>query len=102
MGQKSEITLVLWLMLDSPNKEATMSASLTNIQPTDSGWVLDMTPEMVRVAGVEPGSVIVFYLHDGTVSVFILPAPTDKLRVEVHEIATEFAGAFAEMKRRGD
>jgi len=31
-----------------------MSASLTNIQPTDSGWVLDMTPEMVRIAGVEP------------------------------------------------
>ena len=40
---------MLWVMLDSTNKEATMSVSLTNIQPTDSGWVLDMTPEMIRV-----------------------------------------------------
>ena len=79
-----------------------MSASLTNIQPTDSGWVLDMTPEMVRIAGVEPGSVIVFYLQDGTVAADILPPPSDKLRAEVHEIAEEFADAFAEMKRRGD
>ena len=79
-----------------------MAASLTNIQPTDSGWVIDMTPEMVRVAGVEPGSVIVFYLRDGTVAADILPPASDKLRDEVHGIATEFADAFAEMKRRGD
>ena len=79
-----------------------MSASLTNIQPTDSGWVLDMTPEMVRVAGVEPGSVIVFYLKDGTVAADILPPARDKLRAEVREIAEEFSDAFAEMKRRGD
>jgi hypothetical protein len=79
-----------------------MSASLTNIQPTDSGWVLDMTPEMVRIAGVEPSSVIVFYLHDGTVAADILPPRSDKLRAEVQEIAEEFADAFVEMKRRGD
>lgn len=79
-----------------------MAASLTNIQPTDSGWVIDMTPEMVRVAGVEPGSVIVFYLRDGAVAADILPPASDKLRNEVHGIAAEFPDAFAEMKRRGD
>ncbi|MDX6531177.1 MAG: hypothetical protein QOH41_3467 [Blastocatellia bacterium] len=78
-----------------------MAALLTNIQPTDTGWVIDMTPEMVRVAGVEPGSVIVFYLQDGTVAADILPPAGDKLRDEVHGIAAEFTDAFAEMKRRG-
>ena len=39
-----------------------MSASLTNIQPTDSGWVLNMTPEMVRIAGVEPGGTTIVAL----------------------------------------
>ena len=79
-----------------------MAASLTNIQPTDSGWVIDMTPEMVRAARVEPGSVIVFYLQDRAVAADILPPASDKLRDEVHGIAAELADAFAEMKRRGD
>ena len=79
-----------------------MATSVTNIQPTDSGWVIDMTPEMVRAARVEPGSVIVFYLQDGAVAADILPPASDKLRDEVHGIAAEFDDAFAEMKRRGD
>jgi len=58
--------------------------------------------EMVRVAGVEPGSVIAFYLRDGAVAADILPPASDKLRDEVHGIAAEFDDAFAEMKRRGD
>jgi hypothetical protein len=61
-----------------------------------------MTPEMIRVAGVEPGSVIVFYLQNGTVAEDILAPPSDELRADVHEIAEEFANAFAEMRRRGD
>jgi hypothetical protein len=79
-----------------------MSNSLIHVNPADSGWVIDMTPEMARAAGVVEGSLVVFHFGDSTVAAEILPPPSDELRAEVRGIADEFAGAFAEMKRRGD
>lgn len=79
-----------------------MSNSLTEIKSADAGWVITVTPEMAQAAGVAAGSLVVFYFREGMVSAELLPPPSDELRAEVHEIAAEFADAFAEMKRRGD
>lgn len=79
-----------------------MSNSLTPIKPADAGWVINMTAEMAQAASVAEGSLVVFYFKDGAVSAEILPPISESLRAEVHEIADEFAAAFAEMKRRGD
>ena len=79
-----------------------MDRQLTHIKIDDPGWVITMTSEMARVAGVEEGSLVVFHFKDGTVAAEILPPPSDELRAEVRGIADEFADAFAEMKRRGD
>jgi hypothetical protein len=79
-----------------------MSSSLTHVKPADSGWVIDMTPEMARAAGVAEGSLVVFFFRESAVAAEILPPPSEELRAEVRGIADEFANAFAEMKRRGD
>jgi hypothetical protein len=75
---------------------------LTHIKTDAAGWVITMTPEMVRAAGVAEGSLVVFHFKAGTVAAEIFPSPTDDLWGEVRGIADEFAGAFAEMERRGD
>lgn len=79
-----------------------MSNSLTHVKLADSGWVIDMTPEMARAAGVPEGSLVVFHFGESAVAAEILPPPSDELCAEVRGIADEFAAAFAEMKRRGD
>lgn len=79
-----------------------MDSSPTHIRTDDAGWVITMTPEMARVAGVAEGSLVVFHFKAGSVAAEILPPPTDELRAEVRGVADEFADAFAEMKRRGD
>lgn len=79
-----------------------MSDSLTHVRPADAGWVIDMTPEMARAAGVAEGSLVVFHFKHGKVAAEIMPPPGEELRAEVRKIADEFADALAEMKRRGD
>ena len=79
-----------------------MSHSLTHIKPEGDGWVITMTPEMARGAGVAEGSHIAFYLSDGAVAAEILPPASPELRAEVRRVADKFRDAFAEMKRLGD
>ncbi len=79
-----------------------MSKSLTPINTNDAGWVLAMTEEMAEAAGVAAGSQVIFYFKDGAVSAEILPPLSEELRSEVQAVASEFAEAFAGMKRRGD
>jgi hypothetical protein len=69
---------------------------------TERGWVVAMTPEMAREAGVSEGSYLLFYLNAGHVSAEILPPPTDAMRRSVRESMDKFRDAFAEMKRLGD
>lgn len=78
-----------------------MSELLTP-QKTDRGWVLAMTPEMAREAGVDEGSYLVFYLNEGQASVEILPPATEEMKQSVRESIDKFKDAFAEMKRLGD
>ena len=79
-----------------------MEKQHSRIKTDDGGWVITMTPEMARVAGVAEGSLVVFYFNEGKVAADILPPAGEELREEVRQIADEFADAFAEMKRSGD
>ncbi|HKS27186.1 MAG TPA: hypothetical protein VJS44_05175 [Pyrinomonadaceae bacterium] len=69
---------------------------------TERGWVVPMTPEMAREAGVSEGSYLLFYLKAGHVSAEILPPATAEMKRGVQESADKFEDAFAEMKRLGD
>ena len=71
-------------------------------QKTDRGWVLMMTPEMAKDAGVAEGSLMVLYLKDGGASAEILPPATEEMKRGVGESADKFRGAFAGLKRVGD
>ncbi len=79
-----------------------MPDSLTPVKSEDEGWVITMSPEMARAAGVAEGSLVAFYFRDGAVAAEILPPASDELRADVRRIADKFRDAFAEMKRRGD
>jgi hypothetical protein len=75
---------------------------VTHIKPDGQSWVVDMTPEMARAAGVAEGSLVVLYFKDGAVTAELLPPPSEELKEEVQQVIEEFGEAFAEMKRRGD
>ena len=74
----------------------------THIKPEGQSWVVDMTSEMARTAGVPSGSLLVLYFKEGEVTAEIMPPPTEELQEEVHQVVKQFGEAFAEMKRRGD
>lgn len=78
-----------------------MSELLTP-QKTDRGWVLAMTQEMTREAGVDEGSYLVFYLNEGHASVEIFPPATGEMKQSIQQSIDKFKDAFAEMKRLGD
>ena len=78
-----------------------MPKSLTPSE-VNNGWVITMTQEMARLAGVAEGSHIVFYVSEGKVSAEILPpAPTD-IDNFVQRMVEKHQDAFTEMKRIGD
>lgn len=79
-----------------------MSKSLTPVKIEKQGWVINMTPEMARLAKVTEGSYIVFYLSEGAVSAEILPPASPEIKEMVRQISEQFHDAFAEMKRLGD
>lgn len=68
----------------------------------DNGWVITMTPEMARLAGVAEGSQIVFYISEGNVSAEILPPAPPEIDEFVQRMAEKHGDAFTEMKRLGD
>ena len=77
-------------------------ADLLTPQKTERGWVIPMTPEMAREAGVPEGSLLVIYLSQGGVSAEVLPPATDEVKESVRQSIEKFGPAFAEMKRLGD
>lgn len=78
-----------------------MPKSLTPTED-ESGWVITMTPEMARLAGVVEGSQIIFYVSQGNVSAEILPPAPPELDEFAQRIAEKHRDAFTEMKRLGD
>ena len=71
-------------------------------QKSDHGWIIAMTPEMAREAGVAEGSFLILYLREGQVSAEILPPVTEETKQGVRESIDKFKDAFAELKRLGD
>ena len=71
-------------------------------QKTGRGWLMDIPPEMARALGVDEGSVIVLYPHEGGMSYEILPPLPPEMQASVLQTCEEFKEAFAEMKRLGD
>ncbi len=76
--------------------------TLMHITPQNDGWVLPMSPEMARAAGVAENSLIVFYLSDGAVAAEILPPATAEMKESVRRFAERNAEFLEEMKRLGD
>jgi hypothetical protein len=71
-------------------------------QKPGRGWIMDIPPEMAEAMGVEEGSIIVLYPHEGSIGYEILPPPSPELKASVRETYEQFKGAFEEMKRLGD
>ncbi|MBC7932344.1 MAG: AbrB/MazE/SpoVT family DNA-binding domain-containing protein [Rubrivivax sp.] len=71
-------------------------------QKTGRGWIMEIPAEMAQVLGVDEGSIIVLYPHEGGMSYEILPPPSPKLKASVRETYEQFKDAFEEMKRLGD
>jgi hypothetical protein len=78
-----------------------MSSLLTPTK-TERGWVITMTREMSRQAGVADDSLIILHLDEGTVAAEILPPATPEMKEDVRRISEKFREAFEEMKRLGD
>ena len=71
-------------------------------QKTGRGWIMEIPAEMAKALGVEEGSVIVLYPHEGGMSYEILPPLSPEMKASVLETCEQFKEAFAEMKRLGD
>jgi hypothetical protein len=63
---------------------------------------MEVPPEMAAAMGVDEGSVIVLYPHEGGMSYEILPPLSPEMEASVLETCEQFKEAFAEMRRLGD
>lgn len=71
-------------------------------EQTGRGWIMNIPPEMAKALGVEEGSVIVLYPHEGGISYEILPPLSPDMQASILKTCEEFKKALAEMKRLGD
>lgn len=77
-----------------------MSELLTP-RKSDHGWIVEMTPEMARAAGVAEGSFLILYLREGQVAAEILPPAAEETERGARESINKFGEAFAGLKRLG-
>jgi hypothetical protein len=71
-------------------------------QKTGRGWIMEIPPEMSAAMGVDEGSIIVLYPHEGGMSYEILPPLSPDMKASVLETCEQLKEAFLEMKRLGD
>ena len=71
-------------------------------QKTGRGWIMEIPAEMAEAMGVDEGSVIVLFPHEGGMSYEILPPLSPDMQASVLETCEQFKDAFEEMKRLGD
>ena len=71
-------------------------------QKKGRGWIMEVPSEMAEAMGVDEGSVIVLYPHEGGMSYEILPPLSPDMKASVLETCEQFKEAFEEMKRLGD
>jgi len=69
---------------------------------TQTGWVLEIPPEMAATLGVQPGSLAVLYPKEGVLETEILPPPSDELREDFERMYEKYRETLEEMKRVGD
>lgn len=69
---------------------------------TDTGWVMEIPPDMAALLHVEPGSFAVLYPTAGELKTEILPAPSAAMRAEFERLFEKYEETFAELKRLGD
>ena len=77
-------------------------SGLFSPQKIGRDWIMDIPPEMSEAMGVDEGSIIILYPHEGGMSYEILPPPSPELKASVRETYEQFKDAFEEMKRIGD
>jgi len=71
-------------------------------QKTGRGWIMEVPAEMAAAMGIDEGSIIVLYPHEGGMSYEILPPLSPDMQASVLQTCEEFKEAFVEMKRLGD
>ena len=71
-------------------------------QKTQTGWVLEIPPEMAATLGVQPGSLAVLYPKEGVLETEILPPPSDELREDFERMYEKYRVTLEELKRVGD
>ena len=78
-----------------------MSAVLTP-KATEQGWVIDMPQEMAKSIGVEEGSTILLFSHEGGVRTEILPPLSPELKEISDYVLKKNRVLYDELKRLGD
>lgn len=79
-----------------------MTTGLLTPRKSDQGWVVEMTPEMARAAGVAEGSYVVLHVGAGGVTAEVIPAATEEMKEDVRRFVEENAEFLREIKRLGD
>ena len=78
-----------------------MAAVLTP-RKTETGWIMEIPPEMAEVMNVAPGSFVVLYPKEGMLETEILPAPSEELLEDFERMFEKYRETFDELKRLGD
>ncbi len=78
-----------------------MSAVLAP-QKSETGWIMEIPPEMADVMKVSPGSFVVLYPREGSIDLEILPPASDELLADFERIFEEYRETFEELERLGD
>ena len=63
-------------------------------QKTGRGWIMEVPLEMAAAMGVDEGSVIVLFPHEGGMSYEILPPLSPDMQASVLETCEQFKDAF--------
>jgi hypothetical protein len=69
---------------------------------TETGWIMEIPPEMAALLKVESGSIAILYPTEGELKTEILPAPTIEMKTEFERLFDKYQDTFAELKRPGD
>lgn len=78
-----------------------MSSVLTP-KSTEQGWVIDMPQEMAKSIGVEEGSTLLLFSHEGGIRTEVLPPLSPELKKISDYLLKKNRVVYDELKRLGD
>ena len=76
--------------------------SALQVTQSAQGWIIEMTPEIAAVAGVDVRSLILLNVEKDLITTTIIPPLDAELERFVDDTIDSMSGAFAEIKRHGD